>query len=292
MISVVIVTWNVAEVISSCLQSVNAALQGIASEIIVVDNDSSDDTVAIIRNQFPRVELIHESRNWGYGKGNNIGISRSRGDYVLILNPDTLVTPSALQTMLARMQSSETIGFVGPQILNKDGSFQAACRRTIPTPQSAFFQLTGLSMLFPRHPAIARYQMGGLDPDQSIEVEAISGSCMLLRRIAIGTGFDERYFMYAEDLDMCLEIRKKGYRGFYDASALITHLHRHSSRKAKYRMRVHFYYSAYLFFKKHYGQRLPRILFMMISLALIFRGGLALCMECVRSLYSSCRKLL
>ncbi len=286
MLSVIIVTWNSEERIIPCLSSLSTACATLDHEIIVVDNNSQDNTVSLIQQHFSHVIIWQEPNNWGYGKGNNLGVRHSKGSFILILNPDTEVPSETLNVLLDTIQENPSIGFIGPKILNSDGSFQAACRRSIPTPQSALFKISGLSKLFPKHPTIAQYNLGHLDPDQPSEVEAISGSCMLFRREAYGQGFDLRYFMYAEDLDICLTIRQKGLRGFYQPQAVITHHHRGSSSKRWVKSTFHFYYSAYLFFQKHYANKMNLLTKTMIVAGLILATSAALIKKWLQTLVS------
>lgn len=254
-LSVIIVSWNVCVPLRECLQTVDAALQGISSEVIVVDNDSADDTVGMIRSEYSWIKLLPQTRNLGFGKACNKALSEARGEYILFLNPDTRVATNSIRSMLEKLKTDEKIGFIGPKVLNADGSFQPACRRSVPTPKSALFKMIGLSYLCPRHPELAKYHLGHMSEDEEGEVEAISGSCMLIPRRCLVAGFDERFFMYGEDLDLCVQIRALGYRGYYFPQAQITHLYRQSSQKRRFKSLFHFYHSAYLFFQKHYAHK-------------------------------------
>jgi Predicted glycosyltransferases len=156
-LSVVIVSYNVQELLRQCLRSVLEALEGLEAEILVVDNASTDGTVEALAPQFPQVRWIALERRVGFGRANNIGIAQARGRYILILNPDTLLQPDTLKTMLAYMEEHPEVGIAGCRVLNADGTFQASCRRGFPTPWAAFTKLFGLQRLFPRSRLFARY---------------------------------------------------------------------------------------------------------------------------------------
>jgi GT2 family glycosyltransferase len=275
LLSVIIVSWNVSRLLQRCLQTVQLAVKDISSEILVIDNASRDGTLEMLTQDFPDIHVLAQKENLGFGRANNLGVEHSKGDFLLLLNPDTEVNEDAIVVLLAAMKADPQMGFAGPQILNADGSFQEACRRMIPTPQCAFYKMIGLSKLFPNHARFSTYNYGKLSVETVSKVEAISGSCMCIRREAWGFGFDERYFMYAEDLDLCWDIRKKGYYGQYVPDAVITHLYRGSSSKRCFRSLYHFYLAAFLFFHKHYFGKMNMFLFVLLTIGLCVKFVLA-----------------
>ena len=214
-VSVVIVNYNVRDFLVQAIRSIEQASSRLSSEIWVVDNNSVDDSVETVRQEFPDVHLIANTDNAGFGVANNQAIRRCRGDYVLILNPDTIVQEDTLETMVAFMEERPDCGALGCRILNPDGSFAPESRRAFPTPDIAFWRMTGLGKLFPRSRRFGGYNMTYLAIDEAAEVDALSGSCMLVRREALigprGAGlFDEDFFMYGEDLDLCFRIQQAG----------------------------------------------------------------------------------
>ncbi len=254
-ISIVIVNFNAARLLRNCLESVYAGANGVPFEIWVVDNDSRDESVALVRSLFPSVRVIANPSNVGFSRANNLAIAQTRSEYVLLLNPDTVVVADAIEQVMQYMESHPDVGIAGCKVLNRDGTLQVACRRSIPTPAVAFFRLTGLSRIFPRSTTLARYNLTYLDPDQTCEVGAVSGAFLMIRRrTAEDIGLlDERFFMYGEELDWCLRAQQAGWKVMYYPGATIIH-HRggctkHNGRRAAFE----FYRAMYLFHRKHYA---------------------------------------
>lgn len=255
-LSVVIVSYNVAELLRQCLRSVQHALEGIAGEILVVDNASEDGTVAKLRPEFPEVVWIELASNVGFGRANNIGIRRARGRYVLLLNPDTLVHPATLRTMLQYMEEHPEVGIAGCRVLNADGSFQETCRRGFPTPWAAFTRLFGLERLFPRSPLFARYGQRFRPEDEVGYAEVVSGAFMFCRREVLEQlgGFDSAYFLYGEDVDLCYRAHLAGWRIGYVGTATILHFKGESTRRSSVDRVVHFYDAMRIFVRRYYGR--------------------------------------
>lgn len=274
-LSIIIVTWNADLLLQRCLHSIIENTKKTSYEIFVIDNASTDQTENICCKQIPKIIYQKNQKNLGFSKACNQGASLAQGEYLLFLNPDTIISNESLSLLIDKMDQDPLIGFIGPKILNIDGSFQAACRRTIPDLKSAFFKLFGFSKLFPSHSLFSKYQLGNLSPDLEMQVEAISGSCLLCRKDVFKKvgGFDEKFFMYGEDLDLCYCITKAGFKGYYLPSAQIIHAHKGSSKKRKFRSLFHFYYSAYLFYQKHHKNRLFRLMvffFLALKLFLVY----------------------
>lgn len=261
-LSVVIVSYNVKAFLEQCLNSVMKAAAGIETEIFVVDNRSVDGTQAMLRTKFSHVNtspltvrLILNDDNRGFSKANNQALRVCTGRYVLVLNPDTLLSEDTLQTMLAFMERDKTIGAAGCKLLNADGTFQLACRRSFPTPEVSFYKLVGLSRLFPKSPRFARYNLTYLSPDDTYEIDALMGAFMFLRREVLeGVGlFDESFFMYGEDLDWCFRIKAAGWKIFYYPQTQIVHYKGESTKLESFNYVVRFYEAMLIFVRKHYG---------------------------------------
>lgn len=254
-LSVIIVNFNVKAFLQNCLLSVRKSLEDIPSEIIVVDNASDDGSVEIIKKNFPDVKLIELSENLGFSKANNIGLKIAKGEYICLLNPDTIVEEDTFNTMIQFMESHPEAGMAGCKILNPDGTFQLACRRSFPTPWVAFTKIFGLSALFPKSKLFARYNLTYLDENQTYEVDAISGSFMFLRMDVyekVG-GLDESFFMYGEDLDWCFRIKEAGFKIYYVHSTKIIHFKGESTKRSNIDEVKHFYNAMRLFVRKHFS---------------------------------------
>lgn len=254
-LSIIIVNYNVRYYLEQCLLSVERALKGIDAEVIVIDNHSQDGSVRYLSGHFPNVNFISLNHNLGFAKANNKGISISRGEYVLMLNPDTIIGEDVLRHVVEFMDNHERCGGLGLQMLGINGKRAMESRRGIPTPLTAFYKMTGLCARFPNHPRYGKYYMCKLPWDKPNRIEVVSGAFFLLRRKAldeIGL-LDETFFMYGEDIDLSYRLLKKGWENWYVPDKII-HYKGESTEKSSFRY-VHVFYEAMLiFFKKHYGQ--------------------------------------
>jgi GT2 family glycosyltransferase len=254
-LSIIIVNYNVRDFLYQALRSLDKARSGIRSEVIVVDNASEDGSVEMLRRDFPRVRLIANRSNLGFSRANNLGLKLSRGEFCLLINPDTIVQENVLRVMLDFFQSHPQAGLGGCKILNPDGTFQSACRRSFPTPWVALTKIVGLGTLFPKSRTFGRYNLTYRNIDESYEVDAISGSFMMVRRTVyeqVG-GFDEDFFMYGEDLDWCYRIQHAGWKVFYVHTTSIIHYKGESTRRSSLNEVRTFYEAMHLFARKHYG---------------------------------------
>jgi O-antigen biosynthesis protein len=252
-ISIIIVNYNVKEFLQNLIHSIYKAGANLAYEVIIVDNASDDGSVEFIREKFPEVILIPNKENLGFSKANNIGLKAARGEYLLLINPDTIVSEDTFEKMIEFFKSTPSAGLAGCKILNPDGTLQLACRRSFPGPWTSFCKVTGLSNLFPESRLFARYNLTYLDENQTYEVDAVSGSFMMLKRDVyekIG-GLDEQFFMYGEDLDWCYRIQKAGYKVYYVHSTQIIHYKGESTRRSSIDETKFFYNAMHLFVKKH-----------------------------------------
>mgnify|MGYP000380341556 CR=1 FL=1 len=253
-VSVIIVNYNVRVFLETCLRSLERALSGLKSEIIVVDNASDDGSVEMLRQKFPTVKVIVNEKNIGFSAANNKGLKEASGKYLLLLNPDTIVQEDTVRTMYDFMENEQQAGLAGCKILNPDGSLQLACRRSFPTPWVAFTKIMGLSNLFPMSKIFGRYNLAYLDPDKSYEVDSVSGSFMFIRRSTLDQigGLDEKFFMYGEDLDLCYRIKKAGWKIFYIHSTRVIHYKGESVRRSDIDEVKVFYEAMRLFVRKHF----------------------------------------
>jgi O-antigen biosynthesis protein len=269
-VSVVIVNYNVRDFLHHAIVSLTKALKGISSEILVVDNASDDGSVEMVKRTFPRVRLFASPINLGFAKGNNLALRQARGEYLLLINPDTLVQEDTIGRMVDFFEGHPDVGLAGCKILNPDGSFQLPCRRSFPTPWVAFTKMTGLSRLFPRSRLFGRYNLTYLSPDETYEIDAVSGSFMMLRKSVYDEvgGLDEDFFMYGEDLDWCYRIQKSGWKIYYVHSTQIVHYKGESTRRSDIDEIRTFYRAMHLFVQKHFKRSVTFQLFLRLGITL------------------------
>lgn len=253
-LSVIIVSYNVREYLDQCLQSVRKALQGIDAEIIVVDNQSEDDTVAFVREHYSDVLMIESGGNVGFARANNMGIRQSDSEYVLLLNPDTVIAENTLREVMSFMDLHETVGGAGVQMLNADGTKAMESRRGRPTPLVSFYKMCGLADLFPRSRTFARYYMSWLSWNEPAEIEVVSGAFFFIRRKALDEVglLDEDFFMYGEDIDLSCRLLNAGWHNCYLPCRII-HYKGGSTDKTTVRYVRVFYQAMLIYFRKHYG---------------------------------------
>jgi N-acetylglucosaminyl-diphospho-decaprenol L-rhamnosyltransferase len=259
-LSVVIVNWNVRDLLRRCVESVRSAQRSIGVEIIVVDNASTDGSVEMLRSGFPETVLITNPVNRGFPAANNQGIAAAQGRYVLLLNPDTEVLAGSLETLVEHMDTHHDVGLVGPQLLYADGQVQSS-RRRYPTLATLFFESTWLESLAPRS-LLRRFYV--LDqPDAAVsDVDWVTGAAMLARREVIQQvgGMDERFFMYSEELDWCRRIKAAGWRVVYHPGAQVIHHVGKSSEQAVPARHVNFQRSKIRYTRKYHGPRVATAL--------------------------------
>ncbi len=277
-LSVIVVNYNVAFFLEQCLHSLFKALKGIDSEVIVVDNNSVDRSVSLVEEKFPQVLLIKNKKNTGFSVANNQGISVARGEYILLLNPDTVVEEDCVKKILPFMDVHPDAGGLGVKMLDGKGNFLPESKRGLPTPLVAFFKVFGLSGLFPRSRLFGRYHLGFLDKDKISPVAVLSGAFMLLRRSVLEiTGLlDEQFFMYGEDIDLSYRITKAGYKNYYYPETRIIHYKGESTKKSSVNYVFIFYKAMVIFAKKHFSQNHAKVFSLFIHIAIYIRAGLAL----------------
>ena len=254
-LTVIIVNYNVKEYLRQCLHSVERALQGMEGEVIVVDNASSDGSVEELAAVYPSVTFIANKDNRGFSCANNQAIRLSKAEYVLLLNPDTIVGEDVLHHCISFMDTHPDAGGVGVKMLADDGRMAWESRRGVPTLMTSFYKMMGLCSLFPKSRVFGKYYMRYLDANEVNRIEIMSGAFMMLRRQAleeIGL-LDETFFMYGEDIDLCYRIKKAGWSIVYYGKEKITHFKGASSKRQRPKLIYEFYRAMYIYYKKHHA---------------------------------------
>ena len=274
-LSIVIVNYNVRAYLEQCLHSVFCSLCGYEFDVYVVDNNSSDGSVSYLKELYPQVHYIENDENKGFARANNEAIRCSKGRYVLLLNPDTIVGEQTLSDCVSFLDEHPEAGGLGTCMLRTDGSFAYESRRGLPTPFVAFCKMSGLCRMFPHSRVFGRYYMRYLDEREASEIEVVSGAFMMLRRDALNKVglLDESFFMYGEDIDLSYRLLKGGYKNFYIPSPIL-HYKGESTEKSSFRYVYTFYNAMQLFFNKHFRRYKP-LIWLPISMAIWVRSGLA-----------------
>ncbi len=273
-LSIIIVNFNTVKYLSICIDFIRKNPPKCSHEIIIIDNNSKDKSVEIIKRYYPEVKLIRNGENFGFSYANNQAIARSRGKYILILNPDTVVTRSAIDNIIRFMEKNPKVGVAGAKMLNFDGSIQYSCRR-FPTVFNVFFGRQSVLMKFLPYNRISRkYLMMDNDYSKNMETDWVFGASMMLRRQALEEVgiFDEDYFIFVEDTDLCYRMREKGWKVYFVADAVIFH-HLGVTREKFWKTTVlNHNIGMFKFFRKHYNKNffLQVILYMGLCLRLIF----------------------
>lgn len=253
-VSICTVTFQARDLLRDCLVSLPASMRRINWEVIVVDNHSQDGTVEMLRAEFSDVKVLENEGNLGYTLPMNQALREAKGRYLVQLNPDTVVLPGALDRLVSFMDGHPEAGICTPKVLNRDGTLQKQCRRSAGGPWDAFTYFSGLAKRYPHSRRFAGYLMTYLDEDEINEVEAVSGSCMVIRRELINDiGYlDELFFAYQEDADFCFRARQAGWRIYYVPEAQIVHYGGQGGSKVEvYRSIYQWHRSYYLYYRKH-----------------------------------------
>lgn len=277
-LSVIIVNYNVQHFLEQCLHSVFKALQNVEGEVWVVDNNSVDGSVAMVKEKFPDVKLIDSKENLGFSRGNNLAMRKSNGEYTLLLNPDTLVEEDTFEKALRFMDENPDAGGLGVKMVDGKGNFLPESKRSLPTPSVAFYKIFGLSSLFPKSKRFGKYHCGHLDKNETHEIEILSGAFMLMRKKALDKVglLDEDFFMYGEDIDLSYRLIKGGYKNYYLADTRIIHYKGESTKKSSVNYVFVFYNAMIIFAKKHFSSKNASVFSFLIKLAIYFRASIAI----------------
>jgi hypothetical protein len=321
-LAIIIVNYNTRELLAHCLRSVFDNTTTYRYHVTVVDNRSNDGSAGMVKSDFPQATLITSDRNGGFGYANNLALRwlaslrelpdhptgfTAQGpadgrqpqsekpeegdaafsfpcDYVLFLNPDTVLPPDAIQVTVDFLEGHPRAAVVGPKMVKPDGTLDLACRRSFPTPTSSLFKLTGVSRLFPKSKVVARYNLTYLGEDETAEVDSVMGAYMLVRARALGQVglYDEEFFMYGEDLDLAFRIKERGWKVFYYPAVEVLHYKGASSRKQSERSIREFYRAMHVFYRKHYAARYSGLINALITFGIMARGTLALFRNALR----------
>jgi GT2 family glycosyltransferase len=252
-LSIIILNYNVRYFLEQCVISVQKALENIEGEIIVVDNGSADDSCAMMQQRFPEVQLIRNTENLGFPKGNNIGVAAAKGEYLCILNPDTVVAEDTFEKVLAFAATQKNLGIVGVKLIDGSGNFLPESKRSVPTPWVAFTKVMGLYRWFPNVSIFTKYYAQHLHPDQTGKVDILVGAFMLLSRelyLEVG-GFDENCFMYSDDIDLSYQVLQSGKDNFYFHDTTVLHYKGESTVKDGTYMK-RFQEAMRFFYQKHF----------------------------------------
>lgn len=276
-LSVVIVNYNVKYFLEQCLISVYKALEGNSAEVIVVDNHSADGSVEMVRKRFPAVNCIANSTNFGFSKANNQAIRISKGEYVLLLNPDTVVEEDTFSKCLNYMDQHPDVGGLGVKMIDGKGLFLPESKRGLPTPEVALYKMAGLNKLFPKSRRFGKYHLGYIGENETADVDVLAGAFMLMRKTVLDEVglLDETFFMYGEDVDLSYRITKAGYRNIYFPETSIIHYKGESTKKMSVNYVFIFYRAMVIFAQKHYRGQHAKLLILLINLAIYARAFLA-----------------
>ena len=277
-LSIVIVNYNVEHFLEQCLFSVRKAVANIEAEVFVVDNNSVDGSLKMLAEKFPEVKVIANKDNVGFSRANNQAIRVSTGEYVLLLNPDTVVEDDTFTKTIAFMDSHPDAGGLGVKMVDGKGRFLPESKRGLPTPATAFYKMFGLAKLFPHSKRFARYYLGHLDNDEINEVEILSGAFMLMRRETLDKSglLDETFFMYGEDIDLSYRIILAGYKNYYFPKTRIIHYKGESTKKTSVNYVLVFYKAMEIFVKKHFANEGAKTYSFFINIAIYLKAFLAL----------------
>jgi len=286
-LSVVIVNYKVKYFTELALQSLQKALVNITNEVFVVDNYSQDDSLDYLQPKFPDVNFIASNKNLGFSGGNNLALRKAKGEYVLLLNPDTVLQEDTLTKCLAFIEAKENIGALGIKMIDGKGQFLPESKRSLPTPMVAFYKMFGFTSLFPKSKTFGKYHLGNLSENQNHVVDILAGAFMLIpKKVLDKVGLlDEDYFMYGEDVDLSYRITKAGYTNYYFAESEIIHYKGESTKKGSLNYVKMFYNAMVVFAKKHYTSSKASLLGLLINIAVYVKAGFSLIAKLVKSFF-------
>jgi GT2 family glycosyltransferase len=277
-LAVIIVNYNVEHFLEQCLNSVKTALKNVNGEVFIVDNNSIDSSVEMIRSKFNDYKVLENKSNLGFSKANNQAIAESASEYILLLNPDTVVEEDTFKKVIDFMDGHPDAGGLGVRMVDGKGRFLPESKRGLPTPAVAFHKIFGLSTLFPSSQRFSKYYTGHLSQYKTHEIEILSGAFMMLRRSVLEKVgmLDESFFMYGEDIDLSYRIVKEGFKNYYFPETTIIHYKGESTKKTSVNYVFVFYNAMIIFARKHFSQQNAQLFSFFIHLAIYFRASLAI----------------
>lgn len=277
-LSIVIVNYNVEYFLEQCLHSVDKAIRNLDAEVFVVDNASVDGSLDMMRAKFPHHTLIANKDNVGFSKANNQAMRIAKGEYILLLNPDTVVEEDTFDKVVEFMDNNPDAGGLGVKMIDGKGKFLPESKRGLPTPAVAFYKIFGLSRIFPKSKRFGRYHMGFLPENETNECDILAGAFMLMRKSVLDEVglLDEAFFMYGEDIDLSWRIRQGGYKNYYFPETRIIHYKGESTKKSSVNYVFVFYNAMVIFAKKHFSAKNARLFSFLINCAIWLRASIAI----------------
>ena len=277
-LSIVIVNYNVKYFLEQCLFSVQKAIAGMEAEVFVVDNASQDASVAYLQPIFPRVKFIASKTNDGFAKANNKALEQCKGDYILFLNPDTIIPEDCFKNCINFFVQHNDCGALGVQMIDGSGHFLPESKRSFPSLSAAFYKLTGLSLIFPNSKFFNKYALGNLSKNDDFEVDVLAGAFMMLsKEVATKTkGFDDIFFMYGEDIDLSYRVQQTGLKNYYFGKQSIIHFKGESTKRGSLNYVRMFYKAMSVFVKKHYSGSKATFFSSIINIAIVVRAFITL----------------
>lgn len=275
-LSVIIVNYNVKHFMHLCLLSAQKAIAEIDAEIIVVDNNSSDNSVPYLSQLFPDVKFITNTKNAGFGKANNQALAVAKGEYVLYLNPDTIVPEDAFVTCIDFLNKHKSAGAIGVQMIDGSGNFLPESKRAFPAPLTSFFKLSGLSSAFPNSKVFNKYALGFLNKNETHKVDVLAGAFIMASKDLLTklNGFDEAFFMYGEDVDLSYRIQNAGFENYYLPQPTIIHFKGESTGQNTDKYVNNFYEAMTIFVNKHYGGSKKTFTSLLLNTGIFFRKSI------------------
>ena len=286
-LSVIIINYNVKYFLEQCVLSVQKAMEKIEGEIIVVDNNSTDGSRTFLEENFKEINFIWNENNEGFAKANNDALKTASGEYILFLNPDTIVPGDCFEKCISFIRSEQNKCALGIKMLDGAGNFLKESKRAFPSPMTSLYKLSGLSRFFPHSKTFAKYHLGYLSENENHEVDVLAGAFMMIPKKILDTigGFDEDFFMYGEDIDLSFRMQEAGFKNIYFAENNIIHFKGESTKKGSLNYVKMFYKAMSIFVRKHYGNTKAGFFTFLIHIAIFFRGALSAMATFLRSLF-------
>jgi O-antigen biosynthesis protein len=286
-LSIIIVNYNVKYFLEHCIISVQAAMLGVAAEIIVVDNVSTDDSVQMMHQKYPHISLIANTENVGFAKANNQAVAIAKGEYILFLNPDTIVPEDCFAKCIVYLKAHPKVGALGARLIDGKGAFLPESKRGFPSFSTAFFKISGLSSLFKKSPVFNKYHLGYLPEHHTNEVDVLVGCFMMMPKKVIDLvgGFSEDYFMYGEDIDLSYCVQKAGFKNVYFADTTVIHYKGESTKKGSLNYVKLFYNAMIIFAKKHLATNKQNLFIPLIRLAIAARAIVSIANKFLKAIW-------